>query len=114
MSKFQKKLLIWLIIFIILSPLGLLLPYIFGSGDAWGEWDTETVEKMVGFIPKGMEKLSSLFKGMFSDYSNIFGENSPLILQIISYLISAIIGSLIIFLFFKLFFKLYKNISEPS
>ncbi len=114
MNKFQKKLLIWLLILIILSPLGILLPYLFNAGDAWGEWDIETVEKMKGFIPKGMEKLSSLWKSLFSDYTNLFGEDLPLSLQIISYILSALLGSIIIYFLLRLILKLYKNASETS
>lgn len=114
MNKFQKKLLYWLVLLAILSPMGILIPNLLNSGDAWGEWDKETVEKMVGFIPKGMENLSSFFKGLFSDYTNIFGEDSPLIIQILSYIISAILGSLVIYILIRLILKFYKTTSEAS
>ena len=43
----------WLVLLVlaILSPLGAI-----AIGEAWGEWGIETIEKAVGFRPKGMEK----------------------------------------------------------
>ncbi len=61
--KNLKKLWIGLAILAVLSPLGLL-----ASGDAWGEWGTETFKKMLGFIPKGLAKFSGLWKAPFADY----------------------------------------------
>jgi hypothetical protein len=43
----------WIILLVlaVLSPLGAIV-----IGEAWGEWGIETIEKAVGFRPKGMEK----------------------------------------------------------
>ncbi len=112
MNKFQKKLLLWLLLLALLSPLGIILPVLFKGGDAWGEWDTETIDKLIGFIPRGMEKLSNFWQSIFTDYTNVLGENLPLSLQIISYIISAIIGSAIIYIIVILILKLYKYVSK--
>jgi cobalt/nickel transport system permease protein len=40
-------------VLIVLAPLGLL-----ANGTAWGEWGTETLQKILGFIPSGMQRLA--------------------------------------------------------
>lgn len=104
MNKFRKKLVIELAVMAILTPIGVFLPELFNAGDAWGEWGTQTVQEMTGFVPKGMEKLSSLWNSLIPDY-NIFSDDSPLILIIISYIISAAIGSLLIYFLIRLIVK---------
>lgn len=50
---------------ILLAPLGLL-----ARGTAWGEWGPEEVAKLVGFVPAGLERLSSTWShALFPDYS---------------------------------------------
>jgi cobalt/nickel transport system permease protein len=52
-------------VLIVLSPLGLL-----ASGTAWGEWGAEELQKMLGFIPSGMQRLAGAWShAPFSDYS---------------------------------------------
>jgi cobalt/nickel transport system permease protein len=50
---------------VILSPLGLL-----AKGTAWGEWSTEELSKLLGFIPSGLGRLSESWShAPFPDYS---------------------------------------------
>jgi len=91
MTGFQKRLWIGLIIMALLSPLGIILPEKFNSGDAWGEWGTDTLEKLLGYVPEGLRKLADLWKAPIPDY-NPGGESSPLIVQIVSYVVSGILG----------------------
>jgi cobalt/nickel transport system permease protein len=52
-------------VLIVLSPLGLL-----ASGTAWGEWGAEELQKMLGFIPAGMQRLADTWShAPFGDYS---------------------------------------------
>ena len=46
--KASKKLWFGLGVMIVLSPLGLILPALFHSGAAWGEWSKEEVRQQVG------------------------------------------------------------------
>jgi len=91
MTSLQKKL--WLGLFIMagLTPLGLILPELFNAGDAWGEWGTETLEKLIGYIPEGLKKMAEIWKAPFPDY-NISGEEESLAKRAIFYIISGIIG----------------------
>jgi cobalt/nickel transport protein len=55
----------------ILSPLGLILPAYFKAGSAWGEWGADEIQKLVGYLPRGLEKLSSLWSAPFPDFAYI-------------------------------------------
>ena len=84
-------------ILIILSPLGLLLPEHFKAGAAWGEWGVDEMQKLVGYIPQGLEKLSSLWSAPIPDYVFKGWEGKPLVSLSLAYVFSAAIGVLICF-----------------
>lgn len=91
MSSFQKKLWLGLGVMALLTPFGLILPELFEAGDAWGEWGTKTLEKILGYLPEGLKRMAEIWKAPFLDYS--FGNGAaPLAQRIIFYLISGIIG----------------------
>ena len=91
-----KKLWIGVGIFAVLCPLGLILPAVFKAGDAWGEWDSEGVKKLVGYVPQGFAKLSELWKAPMPDYSFVGWDSKPLAQLSFSYIVSAIVGIAII------------------
>jgi cobalt/nickel transport protein len=91
MTKFQKKLWIGLLIMALLTPLGILLPEKFNAEEAWGEWGTDKLEKLLGYIPEGLKKLADLWKGPISDY-NFGGENASMTIQVVSYIASGLLG----------------------
>jgi hypothetical protein len=93
MTKIQKRLWIGLFIMALLSPLGLLLPEKFKSGDAWGEWGADTLEKLLGYVPEGLKRLSDLWRAPAPDY-NFGGESASMTVQVISYIASGILGIL--------------------
>ena len=82
---------------IVLCPLGLL-----AAGDAWGEWDTEGIKSLVGYIPKGFQN-GFRFNAIAADYS-IKGMN-----DVIGYIISAVAGVALIMIIFKIIYSLRKN-----
>ena len=94
------------IIFILLSPLGLL-----ASGTAWGEWDPKELAELdfmgkpLGYIPQGMEKGFNL-DVLFPDYA-ING-----LPEWFAYILSAIIGTAILVILFKLTALLSKKQQE--
>jgi len=67
--KIISKLWIFIGVLIALSPLGLLLPEHFKAGSAWGEWGTDEMQELVGYIPKGLERLSSIWSAPIPDYA---------------------------------------------
>ena len=91
-------------ILVIATPLGLL-----ATGTAWGEWGTEEVKNLVGFIPDGM-KNGFNFTAPMPDYG-LEG-----LKEYAAYILSALVGVLIIFLIIKIWtrfgFKKVKKVNE--
>ncbi|PIQ87825.1 MAG: cobalamin biosynthesis protein [Candidatus Omnitrophica bacterium CG11_big_fil_rev_8_21_14_0_20_43_6] len=94
MSRVNK---FWMgvVVLIILSPLGLLLPQHFKAGSAWGEWGITEVEKLVGYLPGGLEKLSGFWNAPLADYVLKGREGKPVLNPSFAYILSAVIGVLV-------------------
>jgi cobalt/nickel transport system permease protein/cobalt/nickel transport protein len=89
MDKTTKNLAIGLVALIILAPLGLL-----AVGETFGEWSNEEVEEKLGFIPSGLEQLSSLWSAPMPDYALPGGGESMTSLSF-AYILSAVLGVVI-------------------
>ncbi|MFT8350273.1 cobalt transporter CbiM [Clostridium saccharoperbutylacetonicum] len=89
-------------ILILATPLGLI-----ATGTAWGEWGTDEIYKLFGFVPKGMEN-GFQFNSPISDY------NFKFLNEHLSYILSALSGVILILLIFRLLAKIYfkTNIKE--
>ena len=96
--KITTKLWIGIVLLILLSPLGLILPEYFKAGSAWGEWGIGEVRGFLGYIPKGLEKLSSLWSAPIPDYAFKGWEKKGLFFLSLGYIISALIGIVVIFI----------------
>lgn len=94
--KTTTKLWIGVLLLIVLSPLGLLLPEHFKAGSAWGEWGAHEMQKLVGYVPKGLGKLSGLWNAPIPDYAFKGWEEKGLPYLSFAYIISAIVGIIII------------------
>lgn len=81
---------------VILSPLGLLIPGYFNSKTAWGEWGIEEVRRFIGYAPKGLESLSTLWKAPIPDYAIKGWEEKGLSRLSFAYIISAAAGVIIV------------------
>ncbi len=90
--KLTTKFWIGIMVLIVLSPLGLILPEHFKAGSAWGEWGADEMQKLVGYVPKGLEKLSSLWNAPMPDYAFKGWEEKGLSHLSLAYIISAIVG----------------------
>jgi cobalt/nickel transport protein len=108
MTKLQKKLWIGLLILALLTPLGILLPAKFNAGEAWGEWGTDSLAKLIGYVPEGLKRLSSLWTAPLPDYG-FGGEPASLTLQILSYMVSGLLGMLAVGLVMYLIIKIMEN-----
>ncbi len=93
MTKSEKRLWIGLIIMALLSPVGIILTETFKAGPAWGEWGTDTLGKLLGYIPAGIKHYAELWKAPIADYTLGRG-NVSLFLKIVSYIISGFLGIL--------------------
>lgn len=89
--RHYKKALIPLAILVVLSPLGLL-----ASGTAWGEWGTDEIRALLGYIPHGLSRLANINHIAFlRDYS-LPGLGRGFVEQAAGYYLSAIVGIAII------------------
>lgn len=79
---------------ILATPLGLL-----ATGTAWGEWGTEEIRNLIGFVPKGMEE-GFQFNSPIPDYSLEF------LNEYLGYILSALVGVIIILMIFKVLGKI--------
>ena len=91
MTRFQKRLCIGLLIMALLTPLGILLPERFKAEGAWGEWGAEKLEKLLGYVPEGLKKLTDFWKAPIPDY-NFGGEGASTTIQAVSYIVSGLLG----------------------
>lgn len=94
--KLSTKLWIGIGLLVVLCPLGLILPSLLGAGGAWGEWGTDEMQKLVGYVPKGLGKLSSLWKPLMPDYTFKGWEEKGLTHSSFAYIISAVVGIIIV------------------
>ncbi len=86
-------------VLIVLSPLGLL-----ASGTAWGEWGAEELQKMLGYLPAGMQRLADTWShAPFGDYSlpGFEGFWSSAIIYIICAILGVGVISLLTYLFWR-------------
>ena len=97
MNKLQKKILVILLLLCFLTPMGILLPAFFNTGDAWGEWSAQTVKELVGYVPKGLAKYSDVWKAPLTDYS-VKREDSSIVHRSGYYLVSGIIGATVTYI----------------
>jgi cobalt/nickel transport protein len=86
-----RKLWIGIGILVVLSPLGLVLPALFGAQGAWGEWGIQHIEKLVGFVPDGMRRLAGRWKAPLPDYA-VPGQGPGLAGGGFGYVVSGVIG----------------------
>jgi hypothetical protein len=86
MSRKGKYLLIFIVVIIALSPLGLI-----AEGPAWGEWSVDEIRTMIGYVPQSIEQTKPLISAIIPDYE--IGGISPLV----STWISAFIGTVLVF-----------------
>ncbi len=107
--KTVNKLWIAILVLAILSPLGLLLPEYFKSGQAWGEWGIGQINNLVGYTPQGINKLSGLWTAPLTDYNIGNGQEKGLLALSRDYIISACLGTaavvILIFLIAKLLIR---------
>lgn len=90
--KTTTKLWIGIGLLTFLVPLGLFLPEYFKSGAAWGEWGVDELKNMVGYAPKGLAKLSSLWNAPLPDYAFKGCEQKGIIHLSFAYIVSAVVG----------------------
>lgn len=97
--KNYKNIVVFLLVLIVLTPLGILT-----QNPAWGEWSEGELKAMIGFVPKGISD-GELFKAPFADYTF-----APLG-EVGGYIFSATVGSIIVI---ALFYGLKKLVNAQK
>ena len=87
MDKLLRNLLIVFLVLIVLVPIGLL-----AGGTAYGEWSTDELQGLVGFVPAGFASLSGLWQAPLPDYG-LPALSDTFLGQSLGYYASAIIGA---------------------
>ena len=95
-STGSRRLWVGLALLALLTPLGILLPWLLGSKGAWGEWGAEELKAMTGWIPAGLAKLSALWRAPAPDYGPPGAEGQSLAMQSVWYILSALAGSALV------------------
>jgi hypothetical protein len=90
--KTMTKCWIGLGVLALLSPLGLILPDHFKAGSAWGEWGSDEFQKMIGYVPQGLQKLGELWSAPLPDYAFKGWEEKGLTHLSFAYIVSAVLG----------------------
>jgi hypothetical protein len=93
--KTTKKIWIVIGILLLLSPLGVIIPVLFNTHGAWGEWGRDAIEKMVGFMPDGMKRLGGIWKAPMTGYA-IPGQSRGLASDSIGYILTGVVGVAVI------------------
>jgi hypothetical protein len=93
-----KHLGIILLLAIVITPLGLL-----AVGTAYGEWSSEDLQQMLGYVPNGIKQGEKFWKAPIADYSLVNLDSN------FGYWISALVGTALIM---GIFFLVKKSISK--
>ncbi len=93
----KRRVYIVLAVMIVLVPLGLL-----SESPAWGEWEDAYYQKVLGFLPEGINHAKGI-SPLIPDYT-ISRVN-----ETVGYYLSALIGLVLIFLIYYLLAKLLRR-----
>ena len=104
----MKRYWVGLVVLAILTPLGSL-----AEGTAWGEWGTDELKGVFGYIPQGITQASSWWTGIFPDYSMRF-LGGGVIADKAGYFLSAVFGSVLIYIAMFLYGKLLRRADSQS
>jgi hypothetical protein len=89
LDKTFKTLVIALVIFMVLVPIGLI-----ASGTAFGEWGPDELQQAVGFVPAGLQNLNGLWSAPLDGY-DLPGQHDTIPTQTPGYYVSAIVGVIV-------------------
>ena len=108
----SKVLWIALLGLVLLSPLGLWLPEKLGAGSAWGEWSKEEMRKMVGYVPKGMDRDSDRWRAPLPDYEAL--GTRPAVGYILSGLAGVAVTAALVLLLGRVLVRREQRGEDPS
>lgn len=112
--KTTTKLGIGLLVLILLSPLGLILPEKFAKGSAWGEWSKVEIQKLVGYVPEGMKRIEDFWKAPMPDYALKGQEKAGLKALSASYILSGLLGAALVVVIILLIGRIIARDEKPK
>ncbi len=70
-----RSLSLWrgLLVLLVLTPMGFLLPRWAGAGAAWGEWSPEGLAALLGYVPARLERWAAFWRAPVPDYAEEAG-----------------------------------------
>lgn len=90
--KSHRKLWIGIIILVLLSPIGIILPARFNAGPAWGEWSIEEIQERLGYVPQGMQNSADKWCAPLHGYEFKGQQEATTGAKSVSYFISGLVG----------------------
>ncbi len=90
------KMWLGLAVLAVISPIGIILPAKLKAGSAWGEWGIDEIEKMLGYVPRGMKETAEKWHAPIPDYGFKGWDQMGMAMQSLGYIFSAIIGIAIV------------------
>lgn len=88
----SRKLGYGIVSLVLLSPLGIIIPAMAKAGGAWGEWGSDELREVAGFIPEGLARLETAWKAPLSDYILPAGPQESLLWQVLWYVLCGATG----------------------
>ncbi len=88
----SRKLSYGVVALVLLSPLGIIIPAMAKAGSAWGEWGSDELKDVAGFIPEGLAKLETAWKAPLPDYILPSGPQESLLWQVLWYVLCGAVG----------------------
>ena len=73
-----------------------------------GEWGSETIAKMIGYVPEGLKRMADFWHAPVSDYSS-GGDGTSLACQVLYYAGSALLGMVLTALLVWLITKIVRK-----
>ncbi len=90
---------------VLVTPAGLA-----ASGAPWGEWGPHAFREIFGFLPRGMERLGGIWRGVLPSYgAGGLGAGSGRLGSALLYMASAAIGSILIVLLVYVWGRLWQR-----
>jgi hypothetical protein len=108
--KTITKLWIAVLVLAVMTPAGFVLPELFKSGPAWGEWSADELGKLIGYVPGHLARLSLMWRAPVPGYVLNVWPGSHFARMSIGYILSAMVGVVAIFgIFYLIVRSLYKK-----
>jgi len=83
-----------LAILTLLAPIGLILPHAFKASGAWGEWGSEQIKAIAGYLPERLQRISHLWSAPLKDYAFTGWDQGGR--SYVAYIVSGIVGTVLV------------------